>query len=77
MNDEPDILDTTPPAGIPGALFSAMLKQTLSDYKPGTTIVTDAGASQRASRHVIALLELMTAFYEEAAAEETSRDDAD
>lgn len=74
-SDEDDILSRTTPAGIPGALFQAMMRRTMDDYKPGTTIVTAAGCGHRAEAHVLAMLEIMMAFYQEVADAEAASGD--
>lgn len=68
--DHEDILDVTPPAGIPGALFVAVAEVLAQHYKPGTTINTEAGAKTRAKNATVSVLEILVNFYEEAAEQE-------
>lgn len=67
---EPDILDFTLPESIPGALFDALVEKLVSLYKPGTTIITPAGATLRAKHAALAVLETALAYYEAVAKED-------
>lgn len=71
MADEPDILHTTPPEGIPGALFAEFTRILLEAYGPGTqNPVTATGAGRKAERVSVELHEALIAHYEAVAAEE-------
>lgn len=64
MDDEPDILDLTPPEGIPGALFTEITAVLMKQYKPGTIINTINGCGTKAQLATVAVLEAVVAFYE-------------
>lgn len=71
MSNEPDILDTTPPEGIPGALFQEVVKILLASYKPGSmNPVTSTGAGQKAQNVAVAIFEKQVEYYTALAGEE-------
>lgn len=71
MADEPDILDTTPPEGIPGALFAAVVRILLDSYKVGSmNPQTAAGAGAKAQNVAVEIFEKQVAFYEAIVEEE-------
>lgn len=64
MTDERDILQTTPPEGIPGALFAQITKRLLERYPPGSqNPVTATGAGRKAEAAALEILQDMMAFY--------------